>query len=94
MIGLMVCHAIALILLTAVSFQIGRTTESLVWRVTWLMISLLGLTQAIYVVPLCIWLRRKRRLATLKGILLAAVLTLLVNGSCFLLPGMTYFLHI
>ena len=41
--------------------------------------------QLLYVIPLCIWLRRQQRLAIMKGVIVGAVITALLNGSCFLL---------
>jgi len=45
----------------------------------------IGFTQLIYVVPLCVWLGVQGRADTLKGVLIAALITLLLNGGCFLL---------
>ena len=41
--------------------------------------------QLLYVIPLCIWLRRQQRLEIMKGVIVGAVITALLNGSCFLL---------
>jgi uncharacterized BrkB/YihY/UPF0761 family membrane protein len=41
--------------------------------------------QMLYVIPLCIWLRRQQRLAMMKGVIIGAVITALLNGSCFLI---------
>jgi hypothetical protein len=41
--------------------------------------------QMLYVIPLCIWLRRQQRLEMMKGVIVGAVITALLNGSCFLL---------
>ncbi|OUL24708.1 MULTISPECIES: hypothetical protein [unclassified Nostoc] len=41
--------------------------------------------QMLYVIPLCIWLRRQQRLAMMKGVIIGAVITALLNGTCFLL---------
>ena len=43
------------------------------------------LWQLIYVIPLIIWLRRRRNMGMMKGIIAGAVVTALINGSCFLL---------
>ncbi|BAY07645.1 hypothetical protein [Calothrix sp. NIES-2098] len=43
------------------------------------------LWQMLYVIPLCIWLRRQQRLAMMKGVIIGAVITALLNGTCFLL---------
>lgn len=45
----------------------------------------IGIAQLIYVLPLCIWLRRRRLFSTMKGVITAAIITLLLNGSCFLM---------
>ncbi len=39
--------------------------------------------QLIYVIPLVITLRRRRLVAMSKGVIIAAVLTAMVNGACF-----------
>lgn len=41
--------------------------------------------QLLYVIPVCIWLRRQQRLEMMKGVIIGAVITALLNGSCFLL---------
>lgn len=43
------------------------------------------LWQMLYVIPLCIWLKRQQRLAMMKGVIIGAVITALLNGTCFLL---------
>ena len=45
----------------------------------------IGFTQLIYVLPLCWRLQRRERTDTLKGVAIAALLTLLLNGGCFIL---------
>lgn len=40
--------------------------------------------QLLYVIPLIITLRRRGRTAMAKGVIIAAVLTALVNGACFI----------
>ncbi|MBW4483101.1 MAG: hypothetical protein KME14_11210 [Tildeniella torsiva UHER 1998/13D] len=39
--------------------------------------------QLLYVIPLVITLRRRQLIARSKGVVIAAVLTALVNGACF-----------
>jgi hypothetical protein len=53
----------------------------------WIRLSVfgLGLVQALYVVPLCLYLDRRQQHAVVMGILIGAVLTLLLNGGCFVL---------
>jgi hypothetical protein len=45
----------------------------------------LGLTQSLYVTPLSVYLCRRRQYALFKGVMIGAILTILLNGSCFLL---------
>ncbi|MEO0828248.1 MAG: hypothetical protein AAFY67_21835 [Cyanobacteria bacterium J06642_9] len=40
--------------------------------------------QLLYVIPLVIWLQRRRHPGMVKGIVIAACLTALLNGLCFL----------
>lgn len=40
--------------------------------------------QLIYVLPMVIWLRRRRNLGIMKGVIIGAALTALLNGGCFL----------
>ncbi len=45
----------------------------------------IGLSQLFYVVPLIFWFARQRRFGVVKGIIIAALLTMLLNGACFYL---------
>ena len=44
----------------------------------------ISITQLIYVIPLIIWLNRRRQFALKKGVIIGAVLTALLNGGCYL----------
>ncbi len=44
-----------------------------------------GLTQFIYVLPIVFVLMRRRRWGFMKGVIIGAVITALVNGGCFLM---------
>ncbi len=41
--------------------------------------------QLLYVIPICILLKRKRKHLMMKGVIIGAVITALVNGGCFLM---------
>lgn len=41
--------------------------------------------QLLYVIPLTIWLKRRGKVGMMKGVIMGAVLTALVNGACYLL---------
>ena len=45
----------------------------------------IGISQLIYVVPAIIVLRRRREFALLKGLIIGAIITALLNGGCWLL---------
>ena len=45
----------------------------------------IGIAQLIYVVPAIIVLRRRRHFAVLKGLIIGATITALLNGGCWLL---------
>jgi hypothetical protein len=45
----------------------------------------IGIAQLIYVVPAIIVLRRRREFAVLKGLIIGAIITALLNGACWLL---------
>ncbi|MBA3924097.1 MAG: hypothetical protein H0X31_21330 [Nostocaceae cyanobacterium] len=45
----------------------------------------LFLLQLLYVIPLILWLRRRQYLGMMKGVIIGAVITALLNGGCFLL---------
>jgi hypothetical protein len=44
-----------------------------------------GIVQLVYVIPLVIYLKRKRRYEFMKGVIAGAVITALLNGGCWLL---------
>ncbi len=43
-----------------------------------------GLTQLIYVIPLVLWLKKRERWGLMKGVIIGAVITALLNGGCWL----------
>lgn len=84
MLLLLMCHAIAGGLGYAIymlGLQIGSADQMFILLFAGLVI---GITQLIYVVPLCFWLRRRRQFEILKGVVIGAAITVLINGSCFL----------
>lgn len=85
MILLVLCHVIA-VAIGYVLYILGIKFSLFSGLVPVLLFELfsIGLTQVIYVVPLCMWLRRRRQLDMMKGVIIAATITVLLNGSCFL----------
>lgn len=52
----------------------------------WLVLFLVpGLTQLFYVIPVVFWFRRQQQWGLMKGVIIGAVITALLNGGCFLL---------
>ena len=51
----------------------------------WILLAMfcIGFTQIIYGVPLCFWMLRRRRIETLKGVIVGMALTALINGGCY-----------
>lgn len=47
-------------------------------------IYLIGITQLLYAVPMCIKLRRRGHFDEAKGAVIGMVITALLNGSCFI----------
>lgn len=45
----------------------------------------LGLSQLLYVVPVAIRLKRRQQWGLMKGVIIGAVITALLNGGCWLL---------
>ncbi len=45
----------------------------------------IGISQIIYVIPIVIILRSRREFALMKGVIIGAVITALLNGGCWLL---------
>lgn len=44
----------------------------------------IGIAQLLYVIPVILWLRRQRKWGLMKGVIIGAVLTALLNGGCWL----------
>lgn len=45
----------------------------------------IGLWQIVYVIPLILLMKRKQQWGLMKGVIICAVLTALLNGSCWIL---------
>jgi phosphotransferase system glucose/maltose/N-acetylglucosamine-specific IIC component len=42
----------------------------------------IGFAQLVYVIPVCIWLKRRQKRELMKGVIIGAVITPLLNGGC------------
>lgn len=79
-------HVLALLAIYALSFVLqdiyGGYTALGVW---FLGFGGFSIWQLLYVIPISIWLYRKRKRLMMKGVIIGAVITFLLNGGCFLL---------
>lgn len=64
-------------------------TPDLLCGISLISLVFIGITQLVYILPYGIWLRRRGRSETLKGIITGAVITVLMNGSCFVVLVVT-----
>ncbi|MBU7586734.1 MAG: hypothetical protein KAF91_28385 [Nostoc sp. TH1S01] len=81
-------HIIAIIIIVALGYilEMNSRSGSYVGIQVWI-IGGIGFLfwQLLYVIPLCIFLQRKRLIAMRNGVVIGAALTALLNGGCFLL---------
>lgn len=49
----------------------------------------IGLAQLIYVLPIVLILKRKEEFTMMKGVIIAGVITALLNGGCWLMVGVS-----
>ncbi|HBE20795.1 MAG TPA: hypothetical protein DEG17_00930 [Cyanobacteria bacterium UBA11149] len=82
------CHILILTILGAIaSAATGNYNIGIIYLYALLGI---GIAQLIYVIPLIIWLRWKRKWGIMKGVIIGAVITALLNGGCWLLLSNFY----
>ena len=79
-------HTLVFVVLVFLSFILASLfafyTVTPIWGMS---ISLIGLSQFLYVIPIIFWLRRQQRWGLMKGVIIGAVLTALLNGGCWLI---------
>ena len=89
---LLTFHAVAVIVIPVIVYLVSLLLAllglslgnqfSYLWL--WFLFGI-GLSQLLYVIPLCIYYGRQRQFNTMKGIIIGAILTALLNGGCFLM---------
>ena len=84
-IGIMATFISHAVVLTLLGILANLLDSSTLGGIAFFGIFGIGLAQLLYILPLIIWLRRKGRNDTMKGVIIGAVITLLLNGSCFVL---------
>lgn len=62
----------------------NQTFIGVIFTVALVIVAAIGIIQLIYVIPIIIWSRRRERFALMKGVIIGAVITALVNGACYL----------
>lgn len=78
-------HAVAILIIFAISYVLDRIRGGYDGLAFLFGLAALFLIQLLYVIPVCIWLKRKGKPLMMKGVIIGAVITGLINGSCFLL---------
>ncbi|MEP0770716.1 hypothetical protein NDA06_15680 [Trichocoleus sp. ST-U1] len=79
-------HILVWIILEFLSFIIVNLLSIYsIAQILAILIFSIGLSQLLYVVPIIFWLRRQQRWGLMKGVIIGAVLTALLNGGCWLL---------
>lgn len=81
---LLVLHIVALTILGFLAFIFGSFSDYIFFQILINSIFGIGLAQLFYVIPVVIWLNRRQEWGRMKGVIIGAVLTALLNGGCFL----------
>jgi hypothetical protein len=76
--------AFLLILLIALSVETSFTGYAPIYVIFYGVFGF-SLWQLFYVIPLCLWLKKRDKTSLMKGVIIGAIITFLVNGGCFLL---------
>ncbi len=82
--------ALGVLITNAVIFGIGvylalNNYNSIFFAIPALSSAGISITQSIYVIPTLIWLRRRQQFALEKGVSIGAIITVLLNGGCYLI---------
>jgi hypothetical protein len=79
-------HILAAIFIFSIAFIIGSSYPGYIF-LNIIIYGLFGfsLWQLVYFIPLCLRLKNQDKISTMKGVIIAAIMTFLVNGGCFLL---------
>jgi hypothetical protein len=82
---LLLCHVLAGVFIFVIGLIIGLIFAHYTFLLIW-MGGAMGFLfwQLLYVIPLTIRLRRRGEINMMKGVIIGAVITALVNGACFL----------
>ncbi|HEY9613099.1 hypothetical protein [Allocoleopsis sp.] len=83
-------HFAALFCILAISLIISIITTPIINNYQWELLLIfpfigIGIFQFIYVIPVSMWLKQREEYALMKGVIIGAVITALLNGGCWLL---------
>lgn len=83
-------HVLAIVTGTIIAYLsifIGGKLSSVISTILLYALLVIGLSQLVYVVPTILWARSQQKWELMKGIIIGAVFTALLNGGCWLLIG-------
>lgn len=85
-------HAIAIAVIFVLGFILFSNTPNYGILFFWIYAAFgFGLIQLLYVIPVVWRLKQRQRWGMMKGVIIGAVITALINGGCFLLYGASLF---
>jgi hypothetical protein len=79
LLGLLIC--LILFIISVVPTPISGNYN---WLPLLFILAGIGISQLLYVVPVSLWLKSQRRFGLMKGVIIGAVITVLLNGGCWL----------
>jgi hypothetical protein len=91
---LLAFHIGAAILIFSVALLLGNIASGYI-TLSILIYGFFGFSiwQLIYVIPLCLGLKKEGKISIMKGVIIAAIFTFLINGGCFLITMTEGILH-
>ncbi len=79
------CHGLLGLFIFGLGFLVSMFQGGYAFLMVWIVGGVGFLFwQLLYVLPLVIWLQRRGKVGMVKGVVIMAVLTALVNGACYL----------
>lgn len=81
---LMAFHSIAGVFIFVLGFIVGMIVGNYSFALVWI-VGAMGFLfwQLLYVIPMLLRFRRRHKFGMMKGVIIGATLTALVNGACF-----------
>ncbi len=81
---LMAIHSVAGVLIFGLGLIVGMFLGNYSFAMVWI-VGAMGFLfwQLLYVIPLVLRFKRRRQFGSMKGVIIGATITALVNGACF-----------